>query len=137
MTSPVSNKRSFKLPGIPLQQFVSLGSQSGNRGVLHTVFMSKKPLAFEFTVEPSTQINGVCSYAFLTNANSLCGFVVSSPASATIVKHSCLVIGGESEEYQPRFHLQPQGVILFESLDSNLIFVSLHVESPLLVKVDL
>lgn len=137
MASPVSFKKPFKLPSMPLRQFVSLGSQVGNRGVLHTLFLSKKPAALEFVVQEQTMINGLCGYSFVTNAGSICGFLVTSPVATTVVKHSCLVIGSESAEYRPLFHLQPQGVILLESPDSNIVLVSLDVESPLLVKVDL
>lgn len=137
MASPISTKRAFKLPALPLRQFVSLGAQAGNRGVLHTVFLSRKPVGDDFIAGEPAAINGVGSYSFLTNAGCLCGFFVASPAAATIVKHSSLIIGSESADYSPLFHLQPQGVIVFESSDSNLVLLSLDVASTLLVKVDL
>lgn len=136
MASPASQNKTFRIENIPLRQFFSLGSQAGNRGVLHTAFIAKQPSSNEFTLQAPSQINGFCSYSFMMSMGVICGFLVMSPVATTLVKHTALVIGTESEEYKPLYNLQPQGVIIMESSDSNLVFLSLHVDSPLLVKVD-
>lgn len=136
MPSPVSFDKPFTLSDVPLKQFHPLGTQLGNKGITHTVFLSKKLMVNEFRAQAVESINGFCSYAFLENSGMICGVVIMSPTHSTSIRNSAVVVGSESEKYRPVYHLQPQGIIIMESDDSNTVFVSLEVDSPLMVKVD-
>lgn len=137
MVSPVRFDRPFHVQGFVERQFHLLGPASDSKGVLHTLFLSKPLSGVELTVQEPIQLNGFCKYAFLQDPGGICGFVIITPASNTRVSNVSVVVGTESEHYKTLFHLQPQGVLVMESTDSNTLFVALGVESSLLVKVDL
>lgn len=136
MASPVLFDKSFVLSGIQPNQFVLLGADPGNKGILHTVFLSKPVAEVSLTLQEPIVVNGFCKYAFLQDPGGICGFVLMSPTSLTCVKVVCVVIGSEAEHYKTLFHLQPQGVLIMESSDSNTLFIASDVNSSLLVKVD-
>lgn len=135
--SPVRFSGDFQLIGIPEKQFFMLGAEQGNKGTLHTVFLSKPVGNLFLTAQEPVKLNGFCKYAFLQDPGGICGFVIISPMAQTKVKNVCVVVGSEAEKYRTHFHLEPQGVLVLESTDSNTLFIALNVESSLLVKVDL
>lgn len=140
MVSAISFMKPFSLCDHPLNQFFSLGSPAGNRGIQHTAYLSKKvrDKFQKFNVLTPTKLNGFCSYAFIVcTAGLIYGFLVITPLSQTVVKHHALVVGGESEVYTPLYHLQPQNVLIMESSSSNLVLLSTKIDSPMLVPVDL
>lgn len=137
MISPVSFDKPFALKGYCEKQFHLLGNAAGNKGTIHTLFLSKHLVGAEVTVQEPIQLNGFCKYAFLQDPGGICGFILISPISNTRVRSVCVVVGSESEHYKTLYHLQPQGVLIEESTDSNTILVALDVHSSLLVKVDL
>lgn len=140
MSSPVLfGGKPFKLVGVPDRQFCLLGNPVGNRGILHTAFLAK-PLVDPTVsiVEEPVRLNGFCQYAFLHSVGGICGFILITPTSNTQVKTVCVVVGTESDSYKTLLHLEPQGVLIMESSDSNTVFVSTTAtDSTLLVKVDL
>lgn len=137
MVSPVCFDKPFALKGYTEKQFHLLGTAFGSRGAVHTLFLSKAIADVEVTAQQPIQLNGFCKYAFLQDPGGICGFVIISPAANTRVRSVCVVVGSESENYKTLYHLQPQGVLIEESTDSNTLFVALEVDSSLLVKVDL
>jgi hypothetical protein len=137
VASPITFDKPFTLTDFVERQFHLLGPSIGNKGIVHTLFLSKPLAGVEVTAQEPIQLNGFCKYAFLQDPGGICGFIVISPTSNTRVKNVCVVVGSESEHYKTLFHLQPQGVLIEESTDSNTLFVALGVESSLLVKVDL
>lgn len=137
MSSPVTFNKPFKLVGFTPKHFHLLGPEIGYRGNLHTLFLSKPTDGSVITVQEPVVLNGFCKYAFVQDPGGICGFIIISPSARTTVKTACVVIGSESEHYKTHTHLQPQGVLIMESTDSNTIFVALDVTSSLLVEVDI
>ena len=137
MASPVRFDRPFQIGHYVEKQFHLLGPAADNKGVLHTLFLSKPFNGVEVTAQEPVQLNGFCKYSFLQDPGGICGFVIITPTANTRVRNVAVVVGSESENRKTLFHLQPQGVLIMESSDSNTLFVALGVESSLLVKVDL
>jgi hypothetical protein len=81
-------------------------------------------------------LNGYCKYKFIQDAGGICGVLFNTPTSITRLSPTHVVVGHESDDYKPIYNLQPQGIIIMESGDSNTILMSKHIHSPLLVKVD-
>src|SRR5574343_675674 len=135
MASPISFHSEFQLHGIQPNQFILLGPAPGNKGILHTVFLSKPVVGVQLKTQCIVTLNGFCRYCFIQDPGGICGFVLLTPTNNTVVKGVCVVVGSESEHYKTLFHLQPQGVLIMESSDRSTLFVANNVDSSLLVKV--
>lgn len=143
MSSPVKlDGAKFTLPQCPKNRFVPLGQQRGNRGITHSVFMSKSPIHPMFFVGPAFEISGYCSYRLLYNNNAsiLCGVVFTSFSSKTTVSDLTLVVGASMldtlEQFEPSFILEGSGILLFKCTDSSVLAIPSEVESSLLVRTD-
>jgi hypothetical protein len=135
--SPVKfDQKVFKLANIPINRFVALGHPSGNRAVLHTVFLSKSLLKAEAKAEAPKIINSYCNYSWIYSHNVLCGLLFMTKAELTTVSPFKLaVMSHEPENFKPSFDFEPQGILTLQSTDSSLMFIT-NATSPLRVKVD-
>lgn len=138
MSSPVKfDGTPFNIENVVERQFHILGPSVENKGILHTAFLSKPVFDTLSIPEPPTRLNGFCQYAFLHSVGGICGFILLTPIAQTKVSSISVSVGAESETYLTHHHLAPQGVLILESTDSSTLFISLEVNSSLLVKVDL
>lgn len=143
MSSPIKiDGARFALPALPKNRFISLGQQRGNKGFTHSVFMNKDPIHPMFFVGPSFEITGYCSYRLIYNNNEsiLCGVAFVSFAARTVVNDISLVVGASifeaPESFEPSFHLESSGILLFKGADSSVLAIPNEVDSALLIRTD-
>ena len=135
--SPVCEGSLTILPAqVKLEEFVLLGEDKKQKGVVHTLFLSKQPLLPQLVLDTVYSLNGYCSYAFVKSASIIVGVLIFSPASKTRVSaHACIVADREGTNFQPSFQLEKQGIYIFQSDDSLTLFVT-ESKSNLLVEIE-
>lgn len=143
MSSPIKFEgEKFSLPSFPVNRFVPLGQQRGNKGITHTLFLSKTPIHPSFFVGDTVQVSGYCSYRLLYNNNDsvLIGVVFITPSNKTVVSDFHMVAGntfaGIPENFEPSFILENSGILLFKANDSSVLAIPSEVDSSLLIKTE-
>jgi hypothetical protein len=131
----------FVLQCMALNRFVSLGQQLENRGIVHNVFLTRKPLSNTFFVREKYKLSGYSSYYFLYNVpNILVGVVFVSHSVKTEVSDFRLVIGDCLQElpdkFEPMFTLENCGILGFKGDDGSMLLIPTEIDSSLIVKVD-
>lgn len=142
MSSPVKlDGTEFALQGCPVNRFVCMGQQRGNRGITHTVFLNREPIHPHFFVGEPSALSGYCSYRFLYNNNVSVrvGVVFASMASRTQSSDNTLSVVNSvtdlPDDFEPSFILEKSaGILLFKASDASLLVIPSDVESHLLVK---
>lgn len=119
-----------------LGEFTLLGEDRKQKGIQHTLFLSKKPLTDTLTLDTMYSLNGYCSYCFVKSVEIIVGVLLATPTAKTrVTPHSCIVADREGSNFQPSFQLEKQGIIIFQSDDSLTLFVT-ESESSLLVEIE-
>lgn len=143
MSSPIKfDDERFVLPSYPVNRFVPLGQQRGNKGITHTLFLSKSPIHGSYFVGEAVTVSGYCSYRLLYNNNEslLIGVIFISPSGKTIVADYHISIGTNltdiPESFNPSFILENSGILLFKAADSSVIAIPAEVDSSLLIKTE-
>lgn len=143
MSSPIKfDGEKFTLPQCQVNRFVPLGQQRGNKGTVHTLFLTKEPIHTTYFVGEPVVISGYCSYRPLFNNNEslLVGAVFVSPNSQTTVTDYSMSIGHTPAElpdhFDPLFLLENLGILLFKAADSSILAIPAEVNSPLLIKTE-
>lgn len=143
MSSPIKfEEDKFVLPEYPVNRFVPLGQQRGNKGITHTLFLSKQPIHTSFFVGEQLQISGYCSYRLLFNNNHslLVGVLFITPSTKTVVADYALSVGNNPasppDQFEPSFILENSGILLFKGTDSSILAIPSEVDSSLLIKTE-
>lgn len=143
MSSPIKfDGEKFTLPSYQINRFIPLGQQRGNKGVQHTLFLSKLPIHSNYFVGDAVQVGGYCSYRLLYNNNEslLVGVIFMSLSGKTIAADQTLSIGTSyadaPESFQPSFTLESSGILLFKANDSSILAIPAEIDLPLLVKTE-
>jgi hypothetical protein len=143
MSSPIKfDGEKFTLPECQTNRFVPLGQQRGNKGTVHTLFLTKQPIHTHFFVGEAVVVSGYCSYRPLFNNNEslLIGAIFISPNSQTIVTDYSMSIGhapsAPPDHFDPLFLLENLGILLFKAADSSILAIPAEVNSPLLIKTE-
>lgn len=142
MSSPIKFDEKFVLPNYSVNRFIPLGQQRGNRGITHTLFLTKQPIHASFFVGEPLQISGYCSYRLLFNNNDslLIGVLFLSPSTTTVVSDYTLSVGNNPstppEDFEPSFILESSGIIVFKGTDSSILAIPSEVDSSLLIKTE-
>lgn len=142
MSSPIKFEDKFVLPAYPVNRFIPLGQQRGNKGITHTLFLGKQPIHTSFFVGEQLQISGYCSYRLLFNNNHslLVGVLFLTPSAKTVVADYTLSVGNNPaslpEDFEPSFILENSGIILFKGTDSSILAIPSEVDSALLIKTE-
>jgi hypothetical protein len=143
MSSPIRfDGEKFTLPSCQVNRFVPLGQQRGNKGTVHTLFLTKEPIHAMYFVGDAVAVGGYCSYRPLYNNNEslLVGAVFISPNNKTVVADYSLSIGHSPSEppdnFDPVFLLENLGILLFKATDSSILAIPSEVNSPLLIKTE-
>lgn len=143
MSSPIKFEgEKFVLPEYPINRFVPLGQQRGNKGITHTLFLGKKPIHSSYFVGEPVEISGYCSYRLLFNNNDsvLIGVIFLSPSTKTVVSDYMLSVGNNATEipdnFEPSFILENSGILIFKGSDSSVLAIPSEIDSPLLIKTE-
>ena len=142
MISPIKfDGASFLLADLPINSFIALGQQVGNKGIVHTVFLKMKPIHNTFFLSSKYSIGGYCSYYFLYSSQKvLLGIVFVSHRAKTVVTENHIVIGDCLNElpdnFEPQFVLENCGLLVFKANDGSLLIIPSEVEGQLLVRVE-
>ena len=142
MSSPIKLDDKFLLPNCQSNRFIPLGQQRGNKGITHTLFLTKQPIHTAFFVGEQLQISGYCSYRLLFNNNEslLVGVVFLTPSIKTVVSDYTLSVGNNPasppEDFEPSFILESSGIIVFKGTDSSILAIPSEVDSSLLIKTE-
>lgn len=143
MSSPIKfDGEKFVLLPQPVNRFVPLGQQRGNKGITHTLFLTKTPIHSMYFVGEPVQISGYCSYRLLYNNNEsvLIGVIFTSPSNKSVVSDYTLSVGTNPQDipdsFEPSFILENSGIIIFKASDSSILAIPAEVDSPLLIKTE-
>lgn len=143
MSSPIKfDGEKFALRSSPVNRFLPLGQQQGNKGITHTLFLNKEPIHTSFFVGEAVQVSGYCSYHLLYNNNEslLVGVVFISPNGKTVVTDITMAVGNNPSElpdkFDPVFTLENSGIIMFKGSDSSILAIPAEIDSALLIKTE-
>jgi hypothetical protein len=136
-SSPVQFDKPFVVKHAHQHKFHGLGSPRGKKGVIHTLYLSKKLVSDTVSVSDLIEINGQCKYAFVSSLDQIVGVLFITPAALTTYTAFNLRVGQTSEDFTVNYTLQPQGLLICDSSDGNTLIVSQETTSPLLIKVEL
>lgn len=118
----------------PLYTFVA--DSKHQKGVQYVSYLSKLSTAKVDYSDP-VEINGLCKYRFMMCMEMIIGIQFQTPAHHTRIYPSHIAIGLPSEKFECNYNLQPQGIVILESAECNTLIMTLKVNSPMLVQVDL